>query len=546
MSFTVIQRFVVANILTVVYSSIFAIVIFLNSLIYQLKYIGKQKPKFVPPASLTDRKYGVHKYIKANNVKLHYVESGDPSKPLLLFLHGFPEFWYTWRHQIVEFNKDYCCVALDMRGYGDSEKPEGVSSYKLDILVEDVRDFIRKLGRSKCILVSHDWGGIVASKFRDTHPEYLDGIIMFASITRESWHREIWSSFTAPVNYYRAVFSLTCPEKYIDNNVPMLVANAEKDVALVPNLLNRIKEEYKYVETILVKDTRHFLQEQEPEKNLFINSGKQSVLSPPASLSDPKYGVHKYVKANNVKLHYVESGDPSKPLMCVAVDMRGYGDSDKPEGLNAYKIDVLVEDVRDFMRKLGRNKCILVGHDWGGIVATKFRDTHPETLDALILLASISRESWSREIWSNLDQNKKSWYIFFYRMPKLAELTEKLTNMRIFDIVFNHGNKKLDENTMKCYRYVFPTPASLTPPISYYRANFQLTFPKKYIENNVPMLVANAELDVALAPTLLDRMKEEYKYIETMVVKNSHHFYQEEEPEKANKIIRDFLAKNNL
>ncbi|XP_045533993.1 epoxide hydrolase 4 [Papilio machaon] len=325
MSFTVIQRFVVANILTVVYSSLVAIVIFLNSLIYQLKNIGKQKPKFVPPASLTDRKYGVHKYIKANNVKLHYVESGDPSKPLLLFLHGFPEFWYTWRHQIVEFNKDYCCVALDMRGYGDSEKPEGISSYKLDILVEDVRDFIRKLGRSKCILVSHDWGGIVASKFRDTHPEYLDGIIMFASITRESWHREIWSnleqhfrswytffflvpklpewtlqmgglkvfedmfkhdgknvdedtilcykytfskpgSFTAPVNYYRAVFSLTCPEKYIDNNVPMLVANAEKDVALVPNLLNRIKEEYKYVETILVKDTHHFLQEQEPEK----------------------------------------------------------------------------------------------------------------------------------------------------------------------------------------------------------------------------------------------------------------------------------------
>ncbi|XP_013174998.1 PREDICTED: epoxide hydrolase 3-like [Papilio xuthus] len=325
MNVTVIQRFFVANILTAVYSGLVAIVIFLGSLIHQLKNIGKQKPKFDPPASLTDPKYGVHKYIKANNVKLHYVESGNPSKPLMLFVHGFPEFWYTWRHQILEFNKDYCCVALDMRGYGDSEKPEGVSSYKLDILVEDLRDFVQKLGRNKCILVSHDRGGIVASKFRDTHPEYVDGLIMLASITRESWHGEIWGnlkqhflswytlffrvpklpewglqmrdlgifdvmlkhgdknadkdtidcykytfskpgSFTPPVNYYRAIFSLSCPEKYIDNNVPMLVANAEKDIALSPNLLNRMKEEYKYIETMLVEDTLHFLQEQKPEK----------------------------------------------------------------------------------------------------------------------------------------------------------------------------------------------------------------------------------------------------------------------------------------
>lgn len=81
-------------------------------------------------------------------VKLHYVEKGDSSKPLMLFIHGFPEFWYSWRHQIKEFSKDYRTVAVDMRGYGDSEKPEGYAPYVLYNMTEDIKALVTELGTS--------------------------------------------------------------------------------------------------------------------------------------------------------------------------------------------------------------------------------------------------------------------------------------------------------------------------------------------------------------------------------------------------------------
>lgn len=64
----------------------------------------------------------------------------------MLFVHGFPEFWYSWRFQLKEFSKDYHCVAIDLRGYGLSEKPTKVSSYHIDLMVEDIHQFVKQLG----------------------------------------------------------------------------------------------------------------------------------------------------------------------------------------------------------------------------------------------------------------------------------------------------------------------------------------------------------------------------------------------------------------
>lgn len=77
-----------------------------------------------------------HQYINSNNVRLHYVTQGKG--PLMLMLHGFPEFWYSWRHQISEFFQDYEVVALDLRGYNDSEKPKAVSAYHMSELIQDL------------------------------------------------------------------------------------------------------------------------------------------------------------------------------------------------------------------------------------------------------------------------------------------------------------------------------------------------------------------------------------------------------------------------
>ena len=90
-----------------------------------------------------------HDFIETNGIKLHYVSQGEGK--LMLMLHGFPEFWYSWRHQISEFSRDYRTVAIDLRGYNESDKPKGLNAYQMSELVEDVRGVITGLGYEDCV-----------------------------------------------------------------------------------------------------------------------------------------------------------------------------------------------------------------------------------------------------------------------------------------------------------------------------------------------------------------------------------------------------------
>lgn len=118
-----------------------------------------------------------HDYAEVNGVRLHYATAGN-GKKLIVFLHGFPEFWYEWKNQLLEFGKDYTAVAPDMRGYNLSAKPAEVDQYQVKYLIEDVRALADKLGHKKFILVAHDWGGAVAWAFAIAHPEYLEKLVI--------------------------------------------------------------------------------------------------------------------------------------------------------------------------------------------------------------------------------------------------------------------------------------------------------------------------------------------------------------------------------
>jgi pimeloyl-ACP methyl ester carboxylesterase len=117
-----------------------------------------------------------HHYATVNGIRLHYVSSG--SGPLILFVHGFPEFWYAWRHQLNAFSGDHRAVALDMRGYNLSDKPADVKAYRPKHLVEDLRQLIDHLGGRPCVMVAHDWGGAVAWNFAVQHPDYLSRLVI--------------------------------------------------------------------------------------------------------------------------------------------------------------------------------------------------------------------------------------------------------------------------------------------------------------------------------------------------------------------------------
>jgi pimeloyl-ACP methyl ester carboxylesterase len=124
-----------------------------------------------------DEQRWTHHEAIVNGVRLHYVEAG--TGPLVVLLHGFPEFWWSWHHQIGALAAaGYRVVAPDMRGYNTSEKPPGVGSYRLDRLTADIAALIRYLGAQRAAVVGHDWGGVVAWALPVHHPAVVERLVV--------------------------------------------------------------------------------------------------------------------------------------------------------------------------------------------------------------------------------------------------------------------------------------------------------------------------------------------------------------------------------
>ncbi|HWX53459.1 MAG TPA: alpha/beta hydrolase [Verrucomicrobiae bacterium] len=115
-------------------------------------------------------------YADSNGVKIHYATVGQG--PLIIMIHGFPDYWYTWRHQMEGLADKYQCVAIDQRGYNLSDKPQGDENYDMRLLVGDVIAVIKHFGKDKAIIVGHDWGGVVAWSLALNAPQYVDRLII--------------------------------------------------------------------------------------------------------------------------------------------------------------------------------------------------------------------------------------------------------------------------------------------------------------------------------------------------------------------------------
>lgn len=128
-------------------------------------------------------------YAEVNGVRLHYASSG--TGPLILFVHGFPEFWYAWKDQLREFGADHHAVALDTRGYNLSAKPAAIDDYRAKHLVADLHALIRHLGARSAVVVAHDWGGAVAWSLAVRHPELVEKLIILNAPHPVTFAREL-------------------------------------------------------------------------------------------------------------------------------------------------------------------------------------------------------------------------------------------------------------------------------------------------------------------------------------------------------------------
>jgi pimeloyl-ACP methyl ester carboxylesterase len=119
-----------------------------------------------------------HGFAEHDGVRLHYAITGPKDAPLVVMLHGFPDYWYTWREQMDALSAEYRVCALDLRGYNRSDQPEGTQSYAMPLLVGDVAAVIEHLGRERAIVVGHDWGGAIAWNVAMHRPERVERLIV--------------------------------------------------------------------------------------------------------------------------------------------------------------------------------------------------------------------------------------------------------------------------------------------------------------------------------------------------------------------------------
>lgn len=292
----------------------------------------------------------------------------------------------------------------------------------------------------------------------------------------------------------------------------------------------------------------------------------------PAELSDPKYGNHGYLHLEDVRIHYVSDGSTEKPLMLflhgfpeswyswryqllefskthrvVAVDMRGYGDSDKPIQISAYKLEKLVKDVKQIITALGYSSCTLVGHDWGGAITWTFTGCYPAMVDKAVVLNCPHPQGFRKYMMTHWAQFKKSWYMFFFLMPFLPEIYIGLSDLKFFDIIFL-GKKggiqsgAMQKKDVEVYKYLFQKWYSLTGPINYIRAGLVYQLPSRLAQRvTKPVLLLWGCKDLALETGQAEACKDYAYNLTIQYLENSSHWVQMDEPDKVNAHIREFL-----
>ena len=117
-----------------------------------------------------------HGYVENNGVRIHYAAVG--AGPPVVMIHGFPDFWYSWREQMAGLQDQFRLIAIDQRGYNKSGQPAGVENYDMTLLVSDVVAVINELGDGKATVVGHDWGGVVAWNVAFAHPEVVHNLVI--------------------------------------------------------------------------------------------------------------------------------------------------------------------------------------------------------------------------------------------------------------------------------------------------------------------------------------------------------------------------------
>jgi pimeloyl-ACP methyl ester carboxylesterase len=286
---------------------------------------------------------------------------------------------------------------------------------------------------------------------------------------------------------------------------------------------------------------------------------------------------HGYASVNSIRLHYAEAGSGDSLVILlhgfpefwyswrkqldalsgsfhvIAPDLRGYNLSDKPPRVEDYKIDKVVEDVIGLIDYFGAKQAAIVGHDWGAGVAWAMAQKHPERVSKLAVLQVPLQSAFRANL--TLKQFLRSWYMFFFQIPRLPEWLIKLRNFRAIEDTFTKKIFRKDTFTaeeVELYKQAARQPGALTGALNYYRANvFDRLFPRKrkgkLSQSNgrvrVPTLFIFGEQDFAIIPASVRGLDQYiHAYYREVRIPDSGHWVQNEAPAEVNAALLEFLT----
>jgi pimeloyl-ACP methyl ester carboxylesterase len=230
----------------------------------------------------------------------------------------------------------------------------------------------------------------------------------------------------------------------------------------------------------------------------------------------------------------------------VAPDLRGYGGSEKPKGIAAYRTSVVAKDIVGLIHAFDAERAHVVGHDWGGAVAWAVAIEQPAAVDRLVALNCPHPAVMAKALRSNWSQFRKSWYIFAFQVPWLPEWALRRDGARALKQTLRGFTKRPEtftEMDLDEYARAFSAPDAATAAINYYRAAVRSPVPTGMKKVRASTLIIWGEDDVALGIELtrgMEGLLEREPRVE--YIPDTGHFVMEERPEEVNRLLLEFLA----
>lgn len=280
---------------------------------------------------------------------------------------------------------------------------------------------------------------------------------------------------------------------------------------------------------------------------------------------------HRHVDVGGLRLHVATAGPEDGPL-CVLLhgfpefwygwrhqigplteagyrvvvpDQRGYGESDKPRNVGAYRLDRLAGDVTGLMDAFGAARAHVVGHDWGAAVAWYLAAASPERVERLAILNVPHPAVMRRHLLTNLSQIRRSWYIFFFQLPRLPEHWIRRRGFRNLKRVFRGASPSgtFSDDDLERYVEAAARPGALRSMIHWYRAAVRRPPPRPASWRiTVPTRIVWGRKDVALGEEMAAPSAALCDDADVVFLDDAGHFVQHEEPERVSVLVLEHLA----